>query len=119
MKNDTTFVRMRSGDHLWDTKMSKKSTSLRRIRFQTNKKNKQHVLRVYRPILQLPEYLKLAFQLKRQYLNNYKHYHHDTHTVEKVFNWPTDDDAERQNVLPNIVFCHQQSILECLTLSQS
>ena len=24
MKNDTTFVRMRSGDHLGDTKMSKK-----------------------------------------------------------------------------------------------
>ena len=32
--------------------------------------------------------------------------------------WPTDDDAERRNVLPKIVFCHQQSILECLTLSQ-
>ena len=31
MKNDTTFVRMRSGDHLGDAKMSKKSTSLRRI----------------------------------------------------------------------------------------
>ena len=31
MKNDTTFVRMRSGDPLGDTKMSKKGTSLRRI----------------------------------------------------------------------------------------
>ena len=31
MKNDATFVRMRSGDHLGDAKMSKKSTSLRRI----------------------------------------------------------------------------------------
>ena len=31
MKNDTTFVRMRSGDHLEDAKMSKKDTSLRRI----------------------------------------------------------------------------------------
>ena len=31
MKNDTTFVRMRSGDHLGDAKMSKKDTSLRRI----------------------------------------------------------------------------------------
>ena len=31
MKNDTTFVLMRSGDHLQDAKMSKKSTSLRRI----------------------------------------------------------------------------------------
>ena len=31
MKNDTTFVRMRSGDYLGDTKMSKKGTSLRRI----------------------------------------------------------------------------------------
>ena len=31
MKNDTTFVRMRSGDHLEDAKMSKKGTSLRRI----------------------------------------------------------------------------------------
>ena len=30
-KNDTTFVRMRSGDHLGDAKMSKKGTSLRRI----------------------------------------------------------------------------------------
>ena len=30
MKNDTTFVRMRSGDHLGDAKMSKKVTSLRR-----------------------------------------------------------------------------------------
>ena len=31
MKNDTTFVRMRSGDHLEDVKMSKKGTSLRRF----------------------------------------------------------------------------------------
>ena len=31
MKNDTTFVRMRSGDHLGDAKISKKGTSLRRI----------------------------------------------------------------------------------------
>ena len=31
MENDTTFVRMRSGDHLGDAKMSKKGTSLRRI----------------------------------------------------------------------------------------
>ena len=31
MKNGTTFVRMRSGDHLGDAKMSKKGTSLRRI----------------------------------------------------------------------------------------
>ena len=31
MKNDATFVRMRSGDHLRDAKMSKKGTSLRRI----------------------------------------------------------------------------------------
>ena len=31
MKNDATFVRMRSGDHLVDAKMSKKGTSLRRI----------------------------------------------------------------------------------------
>ena len=31
MKNDTTFVRMRSGDHLGHAKMSKKGTSLRRI----------------------------------------------------------------------------------------
>ena len=28
MKNDATFVRMRSGDHLGDAKMSKKGTSL-------------------------------------------------------------------------------------------
>ena len=31
MTNDTTFVSMRSGDHIGDTKMSKKGTSLRRI----------------------------------------------------------------------------------------
>ena len=31
MKNDTTFVRMHSGDHLGTTKMSKKGTSLRRM----------------------------------------------------------------------------------------
>ena len=31
MKNDTTFVLMRSGDHLGDAKMSEKGTSLRRI----------------------------------------------------------------------------------------
>ena len=31
MKNDTTFVRMRSGHHLGDAKMSEKGTSLRRI----------------------------------------------------------------------------------------
>ena len=30
MKNHTTFVRMRSGDHLGDTKMSKRGTSLHR-----------------------------------------------------------------------------------------
>ena len=33
MKNDTTFVRIHSGDHLGDAKMSKKGTSLRRIFF--------------------------------------------------------------------------------------
>ena len=31
MKNDTIFVRMRSGDHLGNAKMSKKGTSLRQI----------------------------------------------------------------------------------------
>ena len=31
MKNDTTFVRMRSGDHLGDTKMLKKGTTVRRM----------------------------------------------------------------------------------------
>ena len=31
MKNDIIFVRMRSGDHLGDAKMSKKGTSLRRF----------------------------------------------------------------------------------------
>ena len=31
MKIDTTFVRMRSGDHLGDAKMWKKGTLLRRI----------------------------------------------------------------------------------------
>ena len=36
MKNDATFVRMRSGDHLRDAKMSKKGTSLRRFNFFNN-----------------------------------------------------------------------------------
>ena len=31
MKDDTTFVRMRSGDHLGDAKMAKKGTPRRRI----------------------------------------------------------------------------------------
>ena len=31
MKNDTTFVLMRSGDHLGEGKMSRKGTSLRQI----------------------------------------------------------------------------------------
>ena len=31
MKNDTTFMHMRNGDHPGDAKMSKKSTLLRRI----------------------------------------------------------------------------------------
>ena len=31
MKNDTTFVRMRSADHLGDAKNAKKGTSLHRI----------------------------------------------------------------------------------------
>ena len=31
MKNDITFVGVRSGDHLGDAKMSKKGASLRRI----------------------------------------------------------------------------------------
>ena len=31
MKTDTTFVRMQSGDHLGDAKMSKTGTLLRRI----------------------------------------------------------------------------------------
>ena len=32
MKNDTTFVLMRSDHHVGDAKMSKKGTSLRRIK---------------------------------------------------------------------------------------
>ena len=35
MKNDTTFVRMRSWDHLGDAKMSQKGTSLHWINFLT------------------------------------------------------------------------------------
>ena len=42
-------------------------------------------LTLYRPISQLLENLKLAFALKEQYLNNYKRYHHNRHTVGKVF----------------------------------
>ena len=42
-------------------------------------------LTLYRPISQLLEDSKLAFALKEQYLNNYKRYHHDRHTVGKVF----------------------------------
>ena len=34
-------------------------------------------------------------------------------------NWPTDDEAERRNVLLNIIFCDQRSVLECLTVSQT
>ena len=33
MKKDTTFVRMRSDDHLGDAQVSKKGTLLRRITF--------------------------------------------------------------------------------------
>ena len=40
MKNHTTFVRMRSGDHLGDTKMSKRGTSLHRIIFLNRHKQK-------------------------------------------------------------------------------
>ena len=36
MKNDTTFVPMRSGDQLGDAKLSKKGTSLRRINLFIN-----------------------------------------------------------------------------------
>ena len=42
MKNDTTFVRMRSGDHLGDAKMSKKGTSLRRINCDRHKRFSQN-----------------------------------------------------------------------------
>ena len=46
---------------------------------------KRRFLSLYRPISQLLENMKLAFALKEQYLNNYKRYHHDRHTVGKVF----------------------------------
>ena len=36
MKNDTTFVRMRSGDHLWDAKTSKKAPRFVEFNFLTN-----------------------------------------------------------------------------------
>ena len=36
MKNDATFVRMRSGDHLGDAKMSKKGNSLVEFNFFNN-----------------------------------------------------------------------------------
>ena len=36
MKNDTTFVRMRSGDHLGDAKMSKKAPRFVEFNFFTN-----------------------------------------------------------------------------------
>ena len=36
MKNDTTFVRMRSSDHLADTKMSKKVPRFVELNFLTN-----------------------------------------------------------------------------------
>ena len=42
-------------------------------------------LTLYRPISRLLEDSKLAFALKEQYLNNHKRYHHDRHTVGKVF----------------------------------
>ena len=50
MKNDTTFARMRSGDHLGDAKMSKKGTFFincdRQKRFSQNERRRadlQHV----------------------------------------------------------------------------
>ena len=36
MRNDNTFVRMRSGDHLGDSKMSKKAPSFIEFNFLTN-----------------------------------------------------------------------------------
>ena len=44
-------------------------------------------LTLYRPIFQLLEGSNLAFALKEQYINNYKRYHHDRHTIGKVFSF--------------------------------
>ena len=42
MKNDATFVRMRSGDHLGDEKMAIKGTSLRRNNCDRQKRFSQN-----------------------------------------------------------------------------
>ena len=44
MKNDTTFVRMRSGDHRGDAKMSKKGTRFVEFNFLTNRKRQKRFL---------------------------------------------------------------------------
>ena len=41
MKNDTTFVRMRSSDHLGDAKMSKKATRFVELNFFTNRNRRK------------------------------------------------------------------------------
>ena len=48
MKNDTTFVRMRSGDHLGDAKMSKKAPRFVKINFLTNCDRLKRVLQIER-----------------------------------------------------------------------
>ena len=44
MKNDTTFVRMRSGDHLGDAKMSKKAPRFVEFNFFTNRNRRKWFL---------------------------------------------------------------------------
>ena len=72
MKNDTTFVGMRSGDHLGDAKMSKKGTSLRQInffiscdrqkRFSQNERSRADLQKVASDFLILPRDLVMIFQ---------------------------------------------------------
>ena len=73
MKNDTTFVRMCSGDHLGDAKMSKKGTSLHRIltffnncdrqkRFSQTERRRAELQKGASDFLFLPRDLVMIFQ---------------------------------------------------------
>ena len=73
MKNDTTFVRIRSGDHLGDAKMSKKGTCSvefnffiycdRHKRFSQNEREGQTYKKVASDFLILPKDLVMVFQV--------------------------------------------------------
>ena len=70
MKNDTTFVHMRSGDHLGEAKMSKRGTSLRRFsincdrqkRFSQNERRRADLQHVASDFLIFARDLVMVFQ---------------------------------------------------------